>query len=401
MMMIDAKIFKLGKHGLIMVKEIYVLSDIEIGGGTLTDDFIADRDLSNLIRKMDRKNTRIDLVLNGDTFDFLKCPDTDGTYPRHITVEVSLRKLQMMMEAHTKVFTALRKFVQNKLHKVYFIIGNHDHDLYFGGVQRKLRAVLGARRNVYFQLHYKNKSVRCEHGHQYDFLNKINPKNPFLQYKKEKILNIPWVSFGLISKFLHIKEDHPFMERIKPWPVIFNHHRLIVKKLNRKSVSYFLKSAMYYPIRYISDPTYRYPRELFREFYRRFKNRHWDVDDVVKKFKRKKKRSLRRNRLYILGHDHNRYLEDMDGVAIVNPDTWRDEYTIDNGSKEVISKEKRYVHVIMHDDGRLEWELVTHPCVQRVYSFDEILKDEYSFIQKAANASGYVLHSPLPPKRAR
>ena len=50
------------------------MGDIEMGAGNLTDDFISDKSLSNVILEQSRKDHPVALVLNGDTFDFLKCP---------------------------------------------------------------------------------------------------------------------------------------------------------------------------------------------------------------------------------------------------------------------------------------------------------------------------------------
>jgi|GEM_PF-4842695 len=69
-------------------KEIIVLGDIEMGGGTLTDDFISDAPLSELILELCQRPHPVDLILNGDTFDFLKCPYQKYgrlVYTRHIT----------------------------------------------------------------------------------------------------------------------------------------------------------------------------------------------------------------------------------------------------------------------------------------------------------------------------
>ena len=53
-----------------MKKEIIILGDIEMGGGTLTDDFISDKTLAKLIYSLCNKNVPVDLVLNGDIFAF-------------------------------------------------------------------------------------------------------------------------------------------------------------------------------------------------------------------------------------------------------------------------------------------------------------------------------------------
>src|SRR3989344_2456408 len=98
-------------------KEIIVIGDIEMGAGNLTDDFIADRKLSSLILELAKRRHPVDLVLNGDTFDFLKSPSQlqpHTKYPRHITKEISLAKLQLIYNAHKPVFEAWKKFASSK-----------------------------------------------------------------------------------------------------------------------------------------------------------------------------------------------------------------------------------------------------------------------------------------------
>ena len=98
-------------------REIISLGDVEMGAGNLTDDFISDRLLAELIIELCKRPHEIDLVFNGDTFDFLKCPYfkvNQLSYPRHITEDISLNKLNLIYHAHNKVFRALKKFFKNK-----------------------------------------------------------------------------------------------------------------------------------------------------------------------------------------------------------------------------------------------------------------------------------------------
>ena len=283
-----------------MQKEIIIIGDIELGGGTLTDDFISDKTLARLIRMLAQRKHPVDLVLNGDTFDFLKCPYISGntrSYPRHITKEISLAKLGLIYAAHELVFQALKQFVKKKENRLHFIIGNHDHDLFFPAVQQKIREYLSRKKNISFRLQYQYKEVYAEHGQQYDFLNKIKPKQPFHLYGGKQILNIPWLSFGLISNFMVLKEEHPFLERINPLPAVFSHHQAIVKKLSWRSIKYFLLSILYFPIRHYYDPTYNFPKEMLREVYRRIKKVHWEIDTIVEKFKWKRRRLIRKKQV--------------------------------------------------------------------------------------------------------
>jgi UDP-2,3-diacylglucosamine pyrophosphatase LpxH len=377
-----------------MRKEVIILGDIEMGGGTLTDDFIADDSLAKLIKKYASKKNSVELVFNGDTFDFLKCPyiNESGrrTYPRHVTTKISLKKLHDIHLAHKIVFDALNNFLKKNENQVTFVIGNHDHDLFFKEVQKELKKMITSKKNVSFGLNYKKYGIYTEHGQQYDFLNRINKKKPFVKYKGQKILNIPWISLGIISNFLTLKEEHPFLERIFPRPVLFTQHKTVMKKLSWRSIDYLFKSLFYYPLRYINDPTYFVPRTLMRELYRRLKKVHWDVDSIVAVFKRRKRQFMKKHRLHVLGHVHKNYVEEgPDGWALIHPDTWRDEYTIDEETKKIKPKIKKYVQVIIENELVSEWKLLEIPLKQKIYDFNKLIKNEIIHIRKAAKAENY------------
>lgn len=375
-----------------MKKEIIILGDIEMGGGTLTDDFISDRTLSKLIYSQCNKNIPVDLVLNGDTFDFLKCPyivNNQASYPRHITSEISLAKLRLIYNAHYQVFEALKRFAQEKKNKIYFIIGNHDADLVHPEVQESIKGFLESSENIFFSFYYNEQGIHVEHGHQYDFLNKVNEDHLFLDYKGQKILNIPWVSLGLISKFMTLKEQYPMLERITPRPAMFSHHKSVGKIITRQGLKYLLKSLIYYPIRYYSDPTYTFPRELLREFYRRWKHFHWEIDEIVDVFKRKRKKKLHRNKIYVFGHVHKRHLEQNGEITILHPDTWRDEYFLDAKTRQLTPKAKRYVHITVERDQSLHWKLISVPISRSILHFDDVIRDEKKHVQLAAQEEGH------------
>ena len=379
---------------LIMEREIIILGDIEMGGGTLTDDFIADQSLAQLIKSQARKKHPVELILNGDTFDFLKCPYIDEenrrSYPRHITRSISLKKLQDIHRAHQQVFAALKYFLSKKENQITFVIGNHDHDLFFKEVQTELGRLISAQKNISFGLNYQKYGLYAEHGQQYDFLNKINKHKPWVSYRGEKILNVPWIALGIISNFLTLKEEHPFLERIFPRPLLFSHHQVVVKKLSWRSVQYVLKSLFYYPFRYINDPTYFMPRVILRELYRRFKKVHWDVDSIVSVFKKKRKRLMKKNYLHVLGHVHQHYLEESKGDWILlHSDTWRDEYTLDKQSKMVVPKIKKYVDIVINNNQISSWELKKWPLKQKSYPFSALIKNELGYLKKAAEAEQY------------
>ncbi|HLC80454.1 MAG TPA: metallophosphoesterase [Candidatus Nanoarchaeia archaeon] len=374
-------------------KEIVILGDVEMGAGNLTDDFISDNALSELILELGKRPHPVDLVLNGDTFDFQKCPHQEKgklAYPRHITEKISLAKLKLIYLAHKKVFSAWKEFLDNPYHRLYFTIGNHDMDLAYQKVRKKIRSFLGKKERVRFlKLRYRFRGVYAEHGQQYDFLTKINFRKLFLRYKGKEILNIPFVPSGLISQFMKMKEEHPFLERITPRPLLFQLHKDLMRRVTFETAAYFFKSIFYYPLRYFFDPTHSFPKNLFQEFYRRVNEAHWDIDEVLPAFKKKKKKFLKKWRIYVLGHVHKKYLEDNGETVIVHPGCWRDEYILDKENKALYPIPKRYVQILVSEDDSLRYELKEVPLKRSILNLEEVKLDEKKQILMAAEEEGF------------
>ncbi len=372
-------------------KEIIVIGDIEMGAGNLTDDFIADRKLASLIQELAARKHPVDLVFNGDTFDFLKCPSQvlpHSVYPRHITASVSLAKIRLIHQAHASVFKALAQFVNANGKKVYFILGNHDPDLVYPEVQEEIRRLLGDSSAVKFPgLRYTEKGVHVEHGHQYDFVFKINTGKLFLNYKGSSILNLPFVSFGLLSQFMHMKEENPFIERIFPRPALLTHHRIIARKLNKYTLSYFLKSMAYYPFRFYSDPTYAFPSNLFQELYQRLRTVHWDVGNITAAFM---KESKIRKQIVVLGHIHEKRIARGRRRTIIHPGSWRDEYQFNPKTRELIPRRKRYVQILLKGN-KPTYNIIDIPPSRSIFYFDDVLRDELGHIKKAAAEEGFTV----------
>lgn len=376
-----------------MKKEIVILGDIELGAGNITDDFISDKTLSQLILKLSKKSHPIDLILNGDTLDFIKTPvmfegKMRDRFPRHITQESSLQKLKNIYYAHQRVFQAWKEFARKKENNIYFIIGNHDYDLLFKGIRAEIKRLLEAHKNIHFEMHYKQHGVYAQHGQQYDFMHSINLNNLWLKFKKKKLLNMPWM-FGAFNGMMFLKEQHPFLERVNPRPVLTKFVQKVNKKINWETIKYFLKTIFYYPIRYIRDPTYRWPWELFSKFYNSIKNVQWDMDDIISVFKRKNKKKMHHSKIYVFGHVHKTYLEEKGNWVILHPDTWRDEYMLNPETKKLTAKPKRYVRIEVDDE--LKWELVKVDIPRSEFDLDDVLKDEIAFVRKAAAEEGYTL----------
>ena len=355
-----------------LMKHIFVIGDVELGAGNKTDDFIADKVLSRLISSWSvHKNA--DLVLNGDTFDFLKCPYTlPAQYTRHVTAEIAVKKLHLVIKAHPLVFRALKKFAKNNM--IYFIRGNHDLELAFPAVQQELRLYL---KNVWFPgLQYVFQDVYVEHGQQYDPANWMHPRRLFAYLGGKRILNNTFSSFTVIGALIPLKEEHPFLERIKPWPLMMRFHAPIGKKVNRTIFFYFLKSVFYYPLRYYADPTHQFPRQFIGEFVRRVRSWNWDLADYLPIFKKKN----RPQKVIVLGHIHESLIEKNKHRVIIRPGAWRDEYLLySSGVVEPIRKQ--YVHITVGKKTR--WKVEELPRYRTSLNFYEIVRDEQKVLTAA------------------
>ena len=75
--------------------------------------------------------------------------------------------------------------------------------------------------------------------------------------------------------------------------------------------------------------------------------------------------------MYVLGHIHENYLEEKEGWAIIHPDTWRDEYTMDVKTRMLTHKTKRYVHVLVEND-KINWKLIECPIKRSSLNFNRV-----------------------------
>lgn len=376
------------KQNTSITKEVIIVGDIEMGAGNLTDDFIADNALSKLIMKYSKRPNPVDLVLNGDTFDFLKCPYTlkpKPLYTPYITTQVALSKIKLINKAHPLVFRALRKFTQQKNKVIYFIRGNHDFELVFPEVQQAIKKCINVQgENIIFPgLWYDKDGVYSEHGHQYDPFNKI--ETIFADHKNQRILNNSFISTMIITTFLRLKEKHPFMERIKPIPTLFSVYPLIRKKMNRRLVFHMVKSMVYYPLRHFRHPLHKFPasflKKFLREAFSRLVSGNMEPFAVIPYFK---KAQPSREGIIILSHIHETNILKSPKNTIIHPNSWRDEYILNPSTKKLIPKRKRYVHITMHNNKKLRWKLRTFTTKRKLLDFNDVVKNEKEYIQKVA-----------------
>ncbi len=254
--------------------DLIVLSDLHLGEGMLkgepryvpTEDFFHDHQfehfISHIAERYKDNPDGVKLVLNGDTFDFLTVTtipsDTEAKargfevstaerkFGLNPTESKSVFKLDLIVNGHRPFFVALAHFVASGFH-IEILRGNHDLELFFTGVKKRLLAHL-ARLNDALDLETVTKRVHfhewfylepdriyIEHGNQYDASNSIRyPLNPILETKKrhevrtQDTLDYPLGSIFVRFFYNRVRTLDPYSPRI----VSFDHYLSFIKRYN-------------------------------------------------------------------------------------------------------------------------------------------------------------------------
>lgn len=164
-----------------------------------TREFFFDEQFKIFLEDIHRQagNQKIELVLNGDIFDF----DSVLYQPPHPTYyiswlekkrglepeeEKSVDKVKVILNDHKVWCESLRWFI-GQGHRVIFVVGNHDLELHWKNVQVEILNILNLtaeeRTRVRFVewFYISNKDTLIEHGNQYDpYCLCQDPINPFI-----------------------------------------------------------------------------------------------------------------------------------------------------------------------------------------------------------------------------
>lgn len=159
----------------------------------------------------------IELILNGDIFDFdsvMTMPDKppyhvswlERTRGLHSEEAKSRFKMEVILRDHETFVRALKEFVLGG-NKVIFVIGNHDMELHWPGTQAAIRDALGlpADKQEWIRFcewfYISNQDTLVEHGNQYDAYSLCaNPVHPLIKKAGKIYVRIP---FGnLANKFM-------------------------------------------------------------------------------------------------------------------------------------------------------------------------------------------------------
>lgn len=172
--------------------------------------YFIDKSFKQFLEYIQKNSTgSIELILNGDIFDF----DSVMVLPKkakfHITLRERLRglasdelksrfKMGVILSDHNVWLEAIKEFILNG-HRVVFVIGNHDMELHWPSVREEIINRMELPEEKRDQIRFcewffiSNQDTMIEHGNQYDnYCLCSNPINPLIQKGNRIVVRLPF-----------------------------------------------------------------------------------------------------------------------------------------------------------------------------------------------------------------
>ena len=165
-----------------------VISDLHLADGTSILDCFGDRQqaafegflaaTSPLSGSSLSQSEEIELIINGDCFDFLVTTPYNSN--KTIDASTAVSKIDRIIAAHRSFFVALHTFIAQPGRRITFITGNHDLELCFAEVRTHIRIAITENvtpdedTRIYFcptRFYRPLPDIHIEHGNNYDFWN--------------------------------------------------------------------------------------------------------------------------------------------------------------------------------------------------------------------------------------
>jgi UDP-2,3-diacylglucosamine pyrophosphatase LpxH len=150
---------------------VVFLSDVHIGGANGTEIFESVAELTALVRELGEHTEPVELVLLGDFLDLQRMGPTG---------QVNDRVVQTLGRPdYAVLFDALRGFRSAAAHRVTYVMGNHDAEVWWNAELRQMLSDAGLVDE--FALSYaarfeslSDQVIHSEHGNQFDPSNRLS-----------------------------------------------------------------------------------------------------------------------------------------------------------------------------------------------------------------------------------
>lgn len=213
---------------------LLVISDIHLGAGKIVDgkrnyleDFTYDKELVEFLEyyslSPEYEKQEVELVINGDLFDFLAVPFVKYFDDEFWSEKALLEKFDLILNAHPEVIEALTKFVSSKKKTITYIIGNHDAEMVFKSAQNKFMNLFEDKDKLQVKILIDGKDygptdeIMIKHGHEYEFAHKFNPDKCIIEDTcGTKYFLPPWGSYYVTRVINKFKEERDHTNSVRP-----------------------------------------------------------------------------------------------------------------------------------------------------------------------------------------
>jgi UDP-2,3-diacylglucosamine pyrophosphatase LpxH len=260
--------------GWIQHPRAVVISDLHMGdpASPSLDPFECDGRFATLLDEVIPKTVGpATLIINGDFIDFPRIlPERARESPKDrlgATQGLSREKMDRVIERHKEVFQALNRYL-NGGGQVLLLPGNHDPDLYWGGVREQLYEAVGrpedpglvaeagrtpgpGRLDFVAEAEIEEQGLYIVHGHQYSYDNSFrywppDHERPIVTWKGVEYLERPWGTMFLDVLFNDIQARDRFVNEVYPHERLFG---IALRSLGRRPFSDHKEASWWLAIR--------------------------------------------------------------------------------------------------------------------------------------------------------
>lgn len=347
-------------------RSILVISDIHLGAGAFVggvrnylEDFHHDTELVDFLEYYssgDFAAREVELIINGDLFDFLAVPFVPFFDDEFWSEDAAVAKFEMILAAHGEVVDALKGFVSAKRKKLVYIIGNHDAEMIFPKVKEMFFALFDEDVRDRVELvankageYSPHPGVVIQHGHDYEIAHQFSPEDSLVKSASGKLYFIPpWGSYYVTRVINKFKEQRPHINAVRPIRKFmingFIYDTMFTLRFGLANCFYFIMVrfiSLFKTKEKLSHVLENSLRELtlFQDYESLTKETLDSREDI---------------KVFLVGHTHEPiYRPYSDGSTFINTGTWTRMVNLDFGHKGE-SSQLTYAQVFVRDDGALE-----------------------------------------------
>lgn len=323
-------------------KTVLVISDIHLGAGNIVngkrnylEDFHYDHELVEFLEyysSSEFSSREIELVINGDLFDFLAVPFVPYFDDEFWSEDASLAKLKLICDAHPEVVTAFSNFLKSKKNKITYIIGNHDAEFLFKSMRDYLINLIDEENRSRFEFYTENEGeylpvegVLIKHGHEYEVAHQFPLHGSIISNEDgKKFFLPPWGSYYVTRVINKFKEERDHINAVRP-----------IRKFLINGLIY----DTLYTVRFMLANAFYFIMVRFIQIYKQ----HSSIKEVLKSslqelelfgdFETLTRDVFEKNpelKCLIVGHTHEPTIRSFaDGGVFINTGTWTNMYNLD------------------------------------------------------------------------